>query len=78
MKIKTYRFAVAAAVLLALCLVFVAPVWAAEWTGTGSSEQPLEISTADDLRAVEAYVTASTDTYYFKLTSNIDMCLKIG
>ena len=78
MKIKTSSFAAAVAVLLALCLVFMAPVGAAEWTGTGSSEQPLEISTADDLRAVEAYVTANTvtantGTYYLKLTSNIDL-----
>ena len=72
MKNKTYRFAAVAAVLLTLCLVFMAPVSAYE--GAGTDDSPYLIQSPEDLEQVAQNVNAGTDTEkYFKLMASIDL-----
>ena len=76
MKIKSYRFAAVAAVLLTLCLVFMMP--AAAYSGQGTETEPYLIQNLVDLKQLATDVNAASDakTYektYFRLTNNIDL-----
>ena len=87
MKNKTYRFAAALAVLLALCLVFMAPVGADDTgestditslTGSGTEADPYKIGTLDELIFFRNSVNAGETKYnaesvYVVLTADIDM-----
>ena len=71
MKMKSFRFAAVAAVLLAFCLVFAAPV-GATLQGTGTTEDPFLINTEDDLfEFQEKALTGGLGDVTLKLTDNI-------
>ncbi|MBR1990418.1 MAG: hypothetical protein IJ987_08065 [Firmicutes bacterium] len=74
---KTYRFAAVAAVLLMLCLVFMAPVAAdAVYSGgEGTSASPYQISTVDDLKNLSTAVSSGTSYSgkFFTLTEDLDL-----
>ncbi|MBR4118152.1 MAG: InlB B-repeat-containing protein [Methanocorpusculum sp.] len=77
-KKALHRFAALAAVLLAVCLVFMMPVSAADSVfsgGSGTENDPYKISTADDLKQLATDVN-SGNTYsekYFQLTQDITL-----
>ena len=73
-KKALHRFAALAAVLLAVCLVFMMPVSAA-WTGEGTASNPYKISTVEDLKALATNVNGGTsyNGQYFQLQNDIDL-----
>ena len=73
-KKALHRFAALAAVLLAVCLVFMMPVSAA-WTGEGTASSPYQISSETDMKQLATDVNGG-NTYsekYFQLTQDITL-----
>ena len=63
MKIKTNRFAVAAAILLALCLVFVAPVGAEAVTATVSTNEEFKANVTQNAETIVINLNADVVIY---------------
>ena len=81
MKMKSFRFAAVAAVLLAFCLVFAAPVGAevTQLNGAGTAENPYMISTVEELTFFRDQVNIGSENTYNKngvyvvLNADIDL-----
>ena len=66
-------------IILAL-LAFGPTAWA-QWTGSGTENDPYQISSADDWNTLATNVNAGTNYYkgtYFKLTENISVTTMVG
>ena len=85
MKIKrTNKFSAILLTLVMLLGMFPMTAFAAEapWSGSGTQQDPYQISSAEDLKALaEAINDTSDKTYnksYFKLTADIDLAVRRG